>query len=646
MKKKFSVLLVLSMLLSMLAGCSGPDFATTYDEMIKAYNESSSEYYQEAMEERAAKEAEEAAKAAAEAEAAAAEAAAEAEAERIAAFEDVTILYTNDVHTYINNSSKDENENVVLGLSYANVAAMKKDLLAAGENVILVDAGDHVQGTAYGALDEGESIIDLMNASGYDLATLGNHEFDYGQFRAFELMDKAAFPYISCNFYVVEDGSLVLPSAALTEIGGRVIAFIGISTPETITKSTPAYFMDETMENYIYQFYSGADGTELYEAVQNAVDEVSEVADVVIALGHLGIDQASSPYTSEEVIANTVGIDAFIDGHSHSVVPGELVKNAAGEDVLLTQTGSYFGTIGKMTISGDTISTELIEEYENRDEEVDAIAQAWIDSVEEELGQEIGSTEVAFYINNPENPEERLIRRQETNLGDFVADSAYYLFNEVEGLDCDIAVSNGGGIRADIEPGVWSYNTCKTVQPFGNVLCMVEVTGQQILDCLEYASRGVGITSDEGQPLEIGGFQHVAGMTYEINSAIEPTVQYDEDKIWTGAPTGEYRVQNVKVYNKETATYEDLDLEKTYNVAGTNYVLRSMGDGMSMFNDSVLVKDYVAQDYLGQAAYIEGFEKDENDMPIISSATSPLAAYEGYLIDYENPNGAGRIVIK
>lgn len=540
----------------------------------------------------------------------------------------VTILYTNDVHTYID---KD--------MGYATIAALKQALIAEGKQVLLVDAGDHIQGTAYGSLDKGETISKLMNAAKYDAATLGNHEFDYEMAGTLATIERAEFPYLSCNFYNEADGvrgENVLDSYKVFDMNGVKVAIIGITTPESFTKSTPAYFMDEN-GNYIYGIAGGEDGAALYADVQKAIDAASAEADVVIALGHLGDDPASKPWTSEEVIANTTGLDAFIDGHSHTTNAYREVADKDGNVVVLTQTGDYFTNIGKMSIAADgKITTELVAEYEGCDEAVKAIADEWIAAVDAELGTEIAESEINFRINDAEG--KRLIRTYETNLGDFNADAYYYYFNEIEGLNCDLAVMNGGGIRADVDAGVWSYKTCKTVNTFGNVICLVEVKGQDILDTLEFGAR---FTTGA----ENGGFLHVAGVTYEVDTTVENTVKTDDKNVWLEGPEA-YRVKNVKIYNKETGAYEDLDLEKTYNMAGTNYTLRNMGDGFNMLGNTVVIKDYVAVDYLAVAAYAQSFkDTDEDGLADIATANSPLAAYEGYLINYEDINGAGRIIL-
>ncbi len=580
--------------------------------------------------------------------------------------EDVVILYTNDVHTYIDKP-----------LSYDVLAALKSELQETYGNVLLVDAGDHIQGTAYGSMDKGESIIKLMNSAGYDLATLGNHEFDYGMKGTMDVISWADFSYVSCNFYKEEAGvrgENVLEPYKLFDIGGQKIAFVGITTPESFTKSTPAYFQDEA-GNYIYGISGGEDGQALYDDVQSAIDAArAEGAELVIALGHLGVDPSSKPWTSEEVIANVSGLDAFIDGHSHTVVFDTQVSGKDGASVELTQTGEYFGSIGMMLIDGESgeISTAPIgyteitetvtdeagnpvlneageEEtqvvgyefdsqlYEGKtwlsDADTAAIKDAWIAEIDTQLGQLIGSTQLV--LDNYDASGTRLVRSQETNTGDFTADALYYLFDSM-GLDVDVAVMNGGGIRNEAVTGELSYKTAKTIHTFGNVACLQTVTGQQLLDALEWGARSVGTGE------ECGGFLQVAGITYKVDSQWPSSVQMDDKGVWIGGPTGGYRVYDVMVYNRETDAYEELDLEANYNLAGYNYTLRDLGDGFNMFSSAVNVLDYVMEDYMVLANYIQAFENGE-----VGAANSPLAAkYPGMLMDYSEVYGCGRIVIE
>ena len=544
---------------------------------------------------------------------------------------DVTILYTNDVHTYIDNKSPKP--------TYAAIAALKKSIEDTGRDVLLVDAGDHIQGTAYGSMDDGATIIELMNEAGYDLATPGNHEFDYGMARAKAVIQEADFPYVSCHWVDLRTGFNVLPSVKFFFVGGRKIAFVGVTTPETFTKSTPAYFMNDAQTKYIYDILGGEDGQKLYDAVQKAIDKAEFWgADTIIGLGHLGVDPSSSPWTSEEVIAHTHGFTAFIDGHSHTVMANKQVTDASGKAVTLTQTGSYFKNIGKMTVGADgTITTELIDTYEGLDAAVAATASNWIGAVDDMLGEEIAVGDTKFYINDPATGKRR-IRSGETNLGDFVADGIYTYFNEIEELHCDVAIMNGGGIRTDVEAGPWSFKTCKTVSPFGNVACLMSVTGQQIQDALEFGARFAG---EEGK--ENGGFLQVAGARYTIHTGTPNTVQTNDKNVWTGSAATP-RVSNVEIYDKTTGTYKPLDPNATYALAGMNYTLRNLGDGFAMFDGATLIKDYVSEDYLVMSSYAAMFGGvDANGLPHLASANSPLADYPGYLINYEDPYGAGRI---
>ena len=521
----------------------------------------------------------------------------------------VTILYTNDVHTYIDNTYEVDETQSLPVIRYSTVAGYRDSL----ENVLLVDAGDAIQGTAYGGMDDGATIIQLMNAAGYDLATLGNHEFDYGMAGCLAAIEAAEFPYVSCNFYHEENGvrgENVLDSYKVFEVGGVKVAFVGITTPESFTKSTPAYFQDEN-GNYIYGIAGGEDGQALYDAVQTAIDAASAEADYVIALGHLGVDPSSRPWTSEELIANTTGLDAFIDGHSQTVMESQIVADKAGNSVVLTQTGEYLGALGQMTIAADgTITTQLLTAEDlagvTPNAEVKAIEDAWISEIDTQLGEVIGHINAT--LDNYDAEGNRLVRKQETNTGDFAADALYYLFDNMD-MDVDVAIMNGGGIRNEAITGDISYQTCKLIHTFGNVACLQTVTGQQILDALEWGAKDV---APEGVPaVENGGFLQVSGLRYTINTAIPSTVQQDDKGVWTGGPTGAYRVTNVEVLNNETGAYEPLDLAAQYNLAGYNYTLRDLGDGFAMFTGAVNVLDYVAEDYMVLAAYVQSFEDGE-----------------------------------
>lgn len=505
------------------------------------------------------------------------------------AAKDIVILYTNDAHCGIED-----------GMGYQGLSAAKRALLAAGNKVLLVDNGDAVQGDTIGTLSKGEYIIDIMNKLGYDVATPGNHEFDYGMDQFNKLVEKADFDYISCNF-VDKDGNPVLKPYVIKEADGVKIAFVGISTPKTITTSTPTYFQDGN-GNYIYGFMQDDTGEKLYAAVQSAVDAArKEGAKYVIAMAHLGIEADCQPWTSSDVIVNTSGIDVVLDGHSHSTIAGDIVKNKEGKDVILTSTGTKLANIGCLTITADgKLSTALI----NDDGMSDTIAEIK-SGYEEIVNTVVASTKVELTVNDPVSGE-RMVRRQETNLGDLCADA----YRAMSGAD--IAVVNGGGIRVSIPAGDITYGQIIAVHPFGNEMCVVEATGQQILDALEMGARNA--------PGECGGFLQVSGMSYEIDLNVEPTVEVNADGMFTGV-SGEYRVKNVKVGD------EPLDLTKTYTLASHNYMLKSAGDGMAMFQGCTLLQDSVMID----------------NQVLINYIVDVLGGVVGE--DYADPYGQGRITV-
>ena len=556
--------------------------------------------------------------------------------------DDIVILYTNDVHTYIDKP-----------LSYDNIAVIKNQLEEDYKYVYLVDAGDHVQGTGYGSMDQGESIVKMMNASEYDFATLGNHEFDYGMDGCMNVIDLAQYQYLSCNFYHEKNNERqnhVLKPYVVLDCGDESLAFIGITTPETFAKSTPKYFQNDKGE-FIYGIAAGDDGSDLYHDVQEAIDGAKkEGATQIIAIGHLGIDSSSTPWTSEETIANITGLDAFIDGHSHHVMEGEEIFDKEGNSVILTQTGEYFERIGMMVIDANTdeITTDFIELagdeetgytlfsdlYHGKellgDDKVATIKNEWLNEIDTILGEEIGTFDIS--LENYDVNGTRLVRSEETNAGDFAADAIYYLFDSMD-LDVDVAFMNGGGIRNESLTGEISYKTCKDVHPFGNVACLQKVSGQQILDMLEWGARFVGAG-------ENGAFLQTSGLTYKINPSIPSTIKADDKEGWIEGPQT-YRVYDVKIYNKETNTWDVLDLQQEYHLAGYNYTLRDLGDGFTMLKDAENVLDYVMEDYMVLATYIQAFENTK-----VTAKNSPLLKkYPNLLIDYGNPQGSGRINI-
>lgn len=503
--------------------------------------------------------------------------------------DDIVVLYTNDIHC----TSDD-------GMSYAAIAGYKSEMEATygADNVTLVDNGDAIQGAVLGTLSDGEWIVDIMNEVGYDLAIPGNHEFDFGMDQFLDIAkNQAAYQYLSCNF-LDKDGNAVLDPYKIVSYGDTDIAYVGISTPETISKSTPAFFQDEN-GNYIYSFCQGENGQELYDRVQDTVDAArADGADYVVALAHLGEDLASRPWMSTEVIANTTGIDAVLDGHSHTVDAEQIVKNADGEDVVLSQTGTKAESIGQLTIDPATgeMSTQLVKLADvATDSPAYTAAQTYIQGIQEKyqdvVAEVVATSDVTLTVSDPATGDRR-VRSAETNMGDFCADA----YREVMGAD--IGFVNGGGIRADITPGDVTYGDLIAVHPFGNMICLAEVSGQQILDALEMGARVVGTA-------ESGGFQQVSGLKYTVNTQIPSSVVLDDNGSFVEV-SGARRVSDVMVENRETGAYEPIDPNATYTLAGHNYMLKQGGDGFTMFGedniklllDETMVDNEVLIDYL------------------------------------------------
>ena len=523
---------------------------------------------------------------------------------------DIVILYTNDVHNaYTNNADKKYQ-------GYASLAWLKNQVKETTSHVALVDNGDALQGDLIGTLSKGSYIVDIMNKVGYDVAIPGNHEFDFGMDNFLEIASKkAAYKYVSCNFMDLKTNTSVLDPYTMksyTVDGNQIdVAFVGISTPETFTKSTPTYFQDKD-GNYIYDFCQGNNGDKLAAQVQKTVDEAKAAgAEYVVALSHLGTDESSSPYTSKEIIAKTNGIDVLLDGHSHSKIESDKVANKDGKEVLLSSTGDKTTSFGELVIdnSESTLSTSLVSGITNEDPDTKNYIDSITASFEELQNEKVAQTEVDLVINDPEGSK-RLIRNQETNLGDLCADAYFALFKDY-GVDC--AFVNGGGIRATVKKGDITNGIIYSVHPFGNAACLVEATGQQILDALEMSSRG---TPDE----EIGGFLQVSGITYDIDSTVASTVDRDDMGNFIKV-SGERRVKNVKIQGKA------IDPDKKYRVASHNYMLKSYGDGMTMFKGATVLQDEMALDNELLRKYIV------EDLGGTITADSK----------YANPYGEGRI---
>lgn len=514
---------------------------------------------------------------------------------------DVVILHTNDTHCGI-----EEN------MGYAGLVWYENQMKEETPYVTLVDTGDAIQGAPVGTLSEGEYLVQIMNKAGYDFAVPGNHEFDYGMEKLLGLSARLDCGYSACNFVNLPSKTQVFAPYRIMEYDDIQVAFVGVATPESITKSTPAYFQDQ-FGRYRFSFCEDETGEALYSQVQSAVDQArGEGADYVIMVGHLGDNGITEKWSSRSVIANTTGIDAAIDGHSHEVCV-ENVPNENGEMVVLTQTGTKFANIGKLTITTDgqiqASHVSAVTDAEGnpaKDAEMESFINGIKSQYEESLKVVLGRTDVDLMDKDPETGL-RAVRKAETNLGDLCADASRYM------MGADIGFMNGGGIRAGIEAGDITYEDALSVFPYGNMICMAEVSGQKIKDALEMGVKNY--------PEESGGFIHVSGLTYTVDSSVPSSVVLDEKRNFVSVG-GEYRVRDIYVGE------EPLDVNRTYTLASHNYWLKSGGDGMSMLMGCPILKDETMVD--------------------VDTITSYISEYLGGTVgeEYKDPRGQGRITIK
>lgn len=486
---------------------------------------------------------------------------------------DISILFTNDIHCGI-----DDN------LGFSSVKALKDKRKKEGYKTLLVDSGDEIQGGIYGMLSKGDAIVDLMNLCEYDIATIGNHEFDYGIDRLMELTDKANYPYVCCNF--LKDEETVYEPYKILDVGNKKIGFIGILTPTTFTESTPSNFQDEN-GNFIYDFKGGEEGRLLYNCVQDNIDKMKEEnPDYIIALSHLGIEESQNYYKSTDVIANTSGIDIVLDGHSHDVIEPMVISDMDGNDVVLAQTGTKLMNIGEIRIDKKgNITTHLINECNLKDTKIDKKIDAIKSGYEAYLNEKIGYTPYDLKIADETG---RIVRNKETNLGDFCADALR------DSLDTDIAFINGGGIRSSIPKGDIALKDVLGVYTFQNKVGKAALTGSQILDILEYSVYSL--------PNEFGGFLQVSNMTFDVDMSINSSVRTDSNDFFLPLDSSsERRIKNVKIAG------EDIVTDKIYTVASIDYLLFERGNGYPSHIDEIVTTNYL-EDFCVLEDFIEKLE--------------------------------------
>lgn len=503
----------------------------------------------------------------------------------------IIVLHTNDVHGGI--------------AGYAKVAALKKSYEEKGAYVLLVDAGDHIQGDPTVSVSQGATAVELMNLVGYDVSALGNHEFDYGYENLKKLSESAEYPIVAAN--VLYNGKVAFKDhVTFTTEDGVKIGVFGLDTPETATKAHPAKIKGVTF----------LAAKEMFDCAKKQVEALeADKCDYIICLGHLGIDDESAGNRSIDLLKEVTGIDLFIDGHSHSTM--EEVAEAAGGsnlvgETVITSTGTKLANIGVVTITkdGDSFKTEAAcvaaETLTEADEDVAARAAAIQKEIDDDYGTVFAETEVK--LNGDRDPGNRT---EETNLGDLICDALVWGAKE-NGETVDAAITNGGGIRATIEAGDITKKDVNTVLPFGNTLSIVKVTGAELLEALE--------ASTYSTPTAIGGFPQVSGIEFTVDA----TQTFDEGELYPG--TTYHKPNSVQRVTIQTVGGKEFDEKATYTIA-TNDFMAAGGDTYYSFSAASVNYDL-------------GLAMDEVLMDYIKTELKGIVTVE----DYGEP--AGRITVK
>ena len=459
----------------------------------------------------------------------------------------IVILYENDVHCAVD--------------GYPVLVSVRKECQSATDYVSTVSCGDFASGGLVGAISKGEQITKIMNYVGYDAVVLGNHEFDYGVPQMFNITDSLDAPVLCANLKNVQTEEFPYPAYHIVSYGDVDIAYIGFTT----TTSSTVTGLSDAQGNPLYSLMR----EDFYTNAQNFIDEArGKGADYVIALAHLGDSQKGIHPNSTGLIANTTGLDAVIDGHDHHVIEEQFVNDKDGKAVLLTSSGTNFQYVGKLTIdtNGGVHSALVSTDGTTPDNETTQFVKRVKDEVEGLGNFVIGHSEVDLTINDENG--KRIVRKQETNIGDFCTDALRTF------TGADIALVNGGGIRKDIKKGEVLFNDLYNVMPFGDMIATGYLTGEQLIDVLEYAVSSL--------PNEAGVFMQVSGLRFKINPDIpSPVVIDSETEMFSHIEAGERRVSEVEVLDKQSGEYVDVELSRTYTMATLDYLILELGgDGI------------------------------------------------------------------
>lgn len=510
--------------------------------------------------------------------------------------DDIVVLFTNDVHCGIDDD-----------IGYAGLSAYKKEMTEKYRYVTLVDCGDFSQGGFEASTSQGKYLVELMNAVGYDFAVIGNHEFDYGMEQLENNIKNSDARFLNCNVTYTGTGENWIARDTkpyeIVRYGRTKVAFIGVSTPWSISSSSPLHFMEDG--RYVYDFCNDENGHRLYDTVQKTVDEcLAEGADYVIALCHLGMDvEGDTPFSSYELAENTRGIDVILDGHSHTEATCRIRKNQDGEDVLLSSTGTKLNNIGQLILTQNgTASVGYIEEYAAKDAEIVAKINEMRADSRQQMEAVVAHSNVSLSCNDTSGIQ--MVRSREVAIGDLVADAYRVISN------ADIGICNGGGIRADIKAGPIKYQDIIAVNPFGNTLCVAKVTGAEILDMLEFFCCDVqpDYQKDGNAWGENGNFPQVSGIRFSVDTSISGTVETDDaDNLLS--VSGDRRISDVEILRGDE--YVPIDPTATYTLASQNYLIKNGGCGMLYFlaGHELIVEDGLF-DYQLLINYIQSLNGD------------------------------------
>lgn len=458
----------------------------------------------------------------------------------------IVVLFDNDVHCAVD--------------GYPMLVSARNECLSRTNYVSTVSCGDFASGGLVGAISKGEQIVELMNYVGYDVVALGNHELDYGMQQMFALTESLDALVVCANLKNVQTGDYPYPAYKIIRYGEVDVAYVGLTTT---TSGTVTSLSDE-QGNPLYSFMR----ENFYENAQYFINKArQEGADFVVALAHLGDSPKTGGHpNSLELISNTTGLDAVIDGHDHHVIEEQFVNNKEGRPVLLTSSGTNFQYIGQLTINTDgTLESSLIN-TSNGAVAADSECQQFVEQLKEKVSGKgnfvIGSSEVDLTIYDADG--KRIVRKQESNLGDFCTDALRTF------TGADIALINGGGIRADIKRGDILFNDLYNVMPFGDMIATGTLTGEQLLDVLEFAVSAL--------PAESGTFMQVSGLRFKVDPELPSLVIKDaETGMFASVGEGERRVSQVEVLDKQSNTYQPLDKAHQYKVATLDYLILEQG---------------------------------------------------------------------